>query len=261
MAVLLECTALKGSNKLGVVTPDEDGYYTVPVGAYDIKNSAGYHYDLNSAVKLLEPGSPLQRQIEKGVLYGELGHPKPQEFMGSDGKFNRDAFFQRLYKVEEDRCAVHFGEVWIDRNFRDHSGRTVCAVMAKVKPQGPLSQMVEQALQNPKSNCYFSVRSITMDDQLRRVKYSKAIITWDFVIEGGIEIANKYDSPALESFDAIPLTPDVLWRAIDSAAELMKEDVACAASMESAHASFEALATELNWTAETKKETPSYYSW
>lgn len=261
MAVLLECTALKGSNKLGVLEPDKDGYYTVPVGAYDTKNSAGYHYDLNSAAELLKPGSSLQRQIEKGVLYGELGHPKPQDFMTSDGKFDRNRFFQRLYRVEEDRCAVHFGKVWVDRNFRDHNGRVVCAVMAKVRPQGPMSQMVAQALTNPKSNCYFSVRSVTMDDQLRRVKYSKAIITWDFVIEGGIEIANKYDSPALESFESMALTPDMLWSTMEAVSDIMADETIEVAGMESIQVSLESLATELNWTKTTKKEIPSYYEW
>ena len=256
MAALLECTALKGTGKQGVLTPNEDGYYTVVMGAYDIQNSVGAHYDLNSALGLLAPGSPLQRQIEKGVLYGELGHPNPQHFVDANGVFNRNAFFQRLYKIEEDRCAVHIRRVWVDRNFKDHQGRTVCAVMGEIRPQGMKSQMAAQALENPSSNFYMSVRSVTMDDQIRRVKYSKAIITWDFVIEGGIEVANKYDTPGLESFTQVQLTPDMFW-----AAKAALEHAGESLGMEAAQHSLEMLGEALNWSAPKPKNKAAWHNW
>ena len=254
MTVLLECTALKGTGKIGAVTPDKDGYYTVPLGAYDCRNSANMFYDKNSALKLLAPGSPLQRQIEKGVLYGELGHPKVDDYIDANGNFKKQAFFQRLYRVEEDRAAVHIRRVYVDPNFKDHEGNTICAVIGEVRPQGPQSLMVQQALQNPSSNCYFSVRSVTMDDRMRGIKYSKDIITWDFVIEGGIMIANKYDSPALESFESMSITPDILWEAIRI------EDVR-GTGTESKSGHFKTLMTSLNWNVGSKKEKPVWSKW
>ena len=41
------CTSLMGTNKAGVLKPDENGYYTVVLGALDVYNSAGDFYPLN----------------------------------------------------------------------------------------------------------------------------------------------------------------------------------------------------------------------
>ncbi|MBW6072630.1 S80 family phage morphogenetic serine protease, partial [Pseudomonas aeruginosa] len=72
---------------------------------------------------------------------------------------------------------------------------------------------------NPSINTYCSVRSITQDDVMRGIKYTREISTWDFVGEGGIYIANKYTSPALESFSdtEVIITPATLWKMQDEA--------------------------------------------
>jgi hypothetical protein len=56
----------------------------------------------------------------------------------------------------------------------------------------------------------FSVRSLT-DDKIeggRLVKHIRTIVTWDYVNEPGIDIARKWNSPSLESFEEVEFTRD-----------------------------------------------------
>lgn len=191
--VQFECTRLQGTGKTGKLTPDSDGYYEVILGAYGVNNSAGMFYDQNSAMKLFTPDSPLIRRLEKGVLYAELGHPSPAGFKSHE-------FLARVHEIKEDRLAAHIKSIRLDPDFKDRNGKKMCAVIGKVKPCAPHGQVVKEALEEGSRNAYFSVRSITRDDTMRGIKYTEKIINWDFVIEGGIHVAEKYLSPSLEQF-------------------------------------------------------------
>lgn len=247
--VKLGCSMLLGTGKKGVLTPDADGYYELVLGAYGAYNSAGMYYDLASAESFFKPGSVLHRQINKGVLRGEYKHPE-------QGDMSDEQYVQRICKIDSDRVCCHIRDIRLVPGQRDEKGRPIVLVVGKVRPSGPFGDVLKDALDNPHENVYFSVRSLTMDDLLRGIKYTRNIITWDFVNEGGIYSANKFNSPSLESFSEVSITPTMLWKL----AEEQKSDLA--SGMESADVDYNALATELGWNKTTAKvTTPIYGDW
>lgn len=248
--VSMGCTMLMGTQKKGILTHDDDGYYTVVLGAYGAHNSAGMFYDLASAVPFFKQGSPLMRMLEKGVLRGEYKHPEKQPGQSDQ------AFIGRIRQIDSDRVAFHIRNLRLENGQKDEKGRPVTVVIGEVRPSGPYGQVLKDALDNPHENVYFSVRSLTVDDLMRGVKYTRDIVTWDFVNEGGIYNANKYYSPALESFNEVSVTPTMLW----GLAEEQKQQQA--SGMESAGVDYEALAQDLGWSkTPTRVQKPAYMEW
>lgn len=199
------CTALVGTNKAGKLTPDENGYYTLVLGALDVFNSVGAFYPLGTAKHVFEASGPLMRRIANGNCRGEVGHPKPLP-----GQSTRD-FLQRVMTIEETNTCCHFRNVRLEtQQVKDKNGRNVVAVVGEVKPAGPKGAFLKESLENPDENVCFSVRSLTNDHMGPNgilQKNIKTIVTWDWVVEPGISVANKYASPALESFDDISFGP------------------------------------------------------
>lgn len=202
------CTALLGTNKKGTLRCDPDGYYDVVLGALDYWNSAGAFYAYQPAKKLFEDSSALQRRVAKGVLRGELGHPKKLP-----GMTDRQ-YLMRILEIDEKCVSHHIKEVTIDEsNVKDKQGNSVIAIMGRVKPAGPYAQALADSLENPNENTCFSIRSITediIDSRGNRIKHLVEIVTWDAVNEPGLAIANKYDAPALESLFDRPLDREQL---------------------------------------------------
>lgn len=192
------CTSLLGTNKVGELKKNDDGYYEMIVGALNMFNSAGQFYVYEQAKHLFESSSQLMRRVKRGALRGEYGHPKrlPGQSM--------DAFANRVLTIHEENVCCHFAELWLDFDrVKDESGRPVIAIMAMVAPSGPFGGVLERTLQNKRENACFSIRSFTDDDVdrmgiVRRVL--KTVVTFDYVNEPGIAVAEKYKSPALESF-------------------------------------------------------------
>jgi hypothetical protein len=194
--VFYNCTALTGTNKVGMIKPDADGYYTVILGAFDFPNSAGDIYPWQHAKKLFDASSALQRRITTGQQRGEYGHPKPPLGM------TKAQYITRICTIEETLISHHVKEVWIDKEeVKGPNGRPVVAVMGKVKPCGPYGDSLRTQLENPKENVAFSVRSLTHDKRIagQKFKYMNTLVTWDYVNEPGISIATKYNNPSLES--------------------------------------------------------------
>lgn len=249
-SVRMGCTMLLGTEKKGVLKPDADGYYTVVLGAYGAFNSMGMFYDLASARPFFQPGSPLMRMLEKGVLRGEYKHPEKQP-----GQDDRE-YIGRIRQIDSDRVSHHIRSLRLEEGHKDEKGRPITVVIGEVRPSGPYGKVLKDALDNPHENVYFSVRSLTMDDMMRGIKYTKEIVTWDMVNEGGIFRANKYYSPALESFDEVEITPTMLW----SLADEQKRQKAM--GMESSGTDYEALAKDLGWDKGHKPKTkPVYDRW
>ncbi|MND14779.1 hypothetical protein D3C81_226420 [compost metagenome] len=199
------CVALLGTNKVGKLTPDSDGYYELVLGGLDTYNSGGAFYPLNSAKSLFEQSSNLMRRIETGACRGEYGHPKqlPNQDMRS--------FLRRVSTIYEDNVCCHFKDVRLEHNaIKDSKGNRVVAVIGHVKPSGPKGQALAESLENPNESVCFSVRSLT-DDKIeggRLVKHIRTIVTWDYVNEPGIDIARKWNAPGLESFQETEFTRD-----------------------------------------------------
>lgn len=190
------CTSLVGTNKVGDLQKNKDGYYEMVLGALAAYNSAGAYYELEESKALFENSSELMRRIGSGNLRGEVGHPRYQEGM------SERAWFARVNDLFEPNLCCHFADVKLSYDtLSDKQGRKLVAVMGMVKPSGANERYLERQLDNPKENVCFSVRSFTNDVPQggRIVKYLRKIVTWDNVNEPGISVANKYSVPSLES--------------------------------------------------------------
>lgn len=193
------CTALVGTNKQGVILPDADGYYTVILGAFDFENSYGAVYPLTAAKELFKESSGFMRRLRAGYCRGEYGHPK--RLPGQD----HDSFIRRIMTIEETRICMHIKDVWLDYNSVSHEGKKVVTVFGKIRPEGPYGAYLADSLSNPNCNVAFSLRSITIDEYIRGrlYKHIDDIACWDFVVEPGIKVANKYKCPALEEYASV----------------------------------------------------------
>ena len=188
-----QCTALVGTNKKGHLPCDSDGYYTLMVGGLNTYNSAGAYYPLEPARMLFQDSSGLMRRVATGNCKGECGHPKPLP-----GQSTR-SFIERVLQIEETRVCCHFRKLWLEERKEGTQGFT--AIMAELKPSGPMGPALKEALDNPHENVCFSIRSLTNDRVHPRgylEKSIKTIVGFDWVTEPGIRFANKYSAPSLE---------------------------------------------------------------
>jgi hypothetical protein len=195
------CTALVGTTKKGILKPDADGYYEVTLGAFNFYNSSGQFYPFAAAKGMFEDNSILMRRIKGGNLRGEAGHPK-----FAPGMSKRD-YIARIMDIDEKNVAFHIREIRIDDSaVKDKHGNSVIAVVAWIKPSGSSNGLALKAsLDNPHENTCFSIRSITDDSIVdgRYLKEVRYIVTWDWVNEPGISVANKYQFPGLESIQDV----------------------------------------------------------
>lgn len=194
-SVKFACTALAGTNKTGVIPADSDGYRTMVVGGLNMFNSAGQWYTYEGAKQLFEESSQFMRRVKRGALRGEVGHPRQETGQSLDD------YISRVLEIRETNICVHFKEIFLDFNrMKDASGKPVIAIMAKLAPNGPHGDFLAKALENKNENVCFSIRSFTRDFYNGGVytRELKNIITFDYVNEPGISIANKYAAPSLE---------------------------------------------------------------
>lgn len=253
------CTALLGVNKKGILKPDANGYYEITVGGFNVHNYGGAYYPLGQAKKLFEESGALMRRIRGGNLRGELGHPR-KENMGPN------EYFKRLNEIHEDKVCCHFADVRLDYdNYKSKSGFPMIAVVARVKPAGPFAATLQASLDNPEEDTCFSVRAAVVPamEGGREVRYVEDIATWDYVNEGGIAIARKYYSMALEGMgaaaemgDNLIITPAMLEHAAQDTIRTMGLESNDAQALRS-------LQARLGWNRPEQKkfETPSYLNW
>lgn len=190
------CTALAASNKVGVLKKDDQGYYELVVGALNVFNSIGQYYVYDQARDLFEGSSTFMRRVKRGVLRGELGHPKPLPGM------TEEQFAQRVMSVYEDNVCCHHKEIYLDFDrVKDERGNPVIAIISRVYPSGPHGDQLARSLDNPSENVCFSIRAFTDDFQDRGItkRVLRTIVTWDQVMEPGLAAAEKFKAPALES--------------------------------------------------------------
>lgn len=198
------CTALLGTNKVGALKCDADGYYPMVLGALDFFNSAGAFYPNGASAKeLFKASSSFMRRVAAASLRGEYGHPRLQP-----GMTQRD-FMMRCSDILETNVSHHIKTVWLDyTSVKGPNGQPCIAIMGLVRPAGPMGVYLKESLENPEENVCFSIRSFTRDVMQGGVvhKHLLNIVTWDYVNEPGISVATKWKSPALESLDETEVT-------------------------------------------------------
>lgn len=194
-SIRFACTALAGVNKVGTLKRDANGYYEVVVGALNVFNSVGQFYVYEQAKELFEESSHFMRRVRRGVLRGELGHPKPLPGMTGD------QFAQRCLSIYEDNVSCHHKEIFLDFDrVKDEKGNPVIAIISRMLPSGPHGAALQRSLENPDENVCFSIRAFTDDFREHGVtkRILRTIVTWDQVNEPGLSAAEKFKSPALE---------------------------------------------------------------
>jgi len=201
------------NSKENIIAPDQDGYYTLVIGGLNIYNTAGDYYEYEGSRELFEKSSAFMRRVQRGALRGEVGHPKYTPGMANDEYVNR------IMNIDETNVCAHFSDVWLDFDkVKNKDGTPTIAIMGKVKPSGPKASALESSLNNPKENVCFSIRAISAEfyERGETIRVLKTIVTFDYVNEPGIAIAEKYNSPALENLsEHIVLKADFI-RAMDS---------------------------------------------
>ena len=181
--IRFSCTSLQGTNKKGILTKDEHGYYSQPIGGLNVMNSAGMYYTYQGAKNLFEESSAFMRRVRRGALRGENGHPKR-----APGQ-SIDEFASRVLTIDESRICVHWRDISLDfNNYKDQNGQPIVAIIGSFTPAGELRHVVEEAVSNGFQNSCFSIRSFTEDYYVRGIlnRDIKTIITFDFVNEPGI---------------------------------------------------------------------------
>jgi hypothetical protein len=241
-------TALNGTNKAGTLAPDADGYYEMVLGGLDVYNSANQFYPYQPAKELFTGSSQLMRRVSSGSLRGEYGHPK-------QGMMKLDQFAQRILAIYEENVSHHIREVTLDFDrLKDAQGRKCIAIIGKVKPMGPNGAILQAQIDNKLENVCFSIRSFTKDIEIGRTcqRILKNIVTWDYVNEPGIAIANKFAAPALEEFSETMFNKRHFERALAAPAGM---------GMESVRLTAQELFHSLGWDRDNGAGKPAYLNW
>lgn len=254
------CTALAGTNKVGNLKRDANGYYPdVVLGALQAYNSAGAYYEFEQSKALFEGSSELMRRIRSGNCRGEAGHPRYQEGM------SERAWFARVNDMYEPNLCVHFASIDLSYNtLRDAQGRPLVAVIGRIRPSGANERYLERQLDNPEENVCFSVRSFTRDvvEGGRLVKYLQKIVTWDNVNEPGISVANKYQSPSLESMSPVQIADlDEHVFSLNTVREVAHQEEMAGVSMESNAPGSSLLQMIAHVEKKTRVYVPASFAW
>lgn len=243
-------TALNGTNKAGIITPDEEGYYKCVLGGLDVYNSANQFYPYQPAKELFTSSSQLMRRVSNGALRGEYGHPKLQAGQ------SMDSFAQRILSIYEECVSHHIKSIELNfDDYKDKDGRPIIAIIGMVKPMGPFGSALKASFENKDENVCFSIRAFTRDETYGRTtnRILRNIVTWDYVNEPGISIANKFQSPALEEFQEVTFTKRHFERALGAPG--------LGIAQESIRLNAAELFHSLGWDRAGSNAKPSYLDW
>ncbi len=181
------CLALPAVNSTKIMTPDDKGYYTTILGAFNVNNSSGIFYPLTDSVKaLFETGGIVRRRLDSGLCKAEYGHPNVSGMP-------MDAALQRIARIDENNVCAHISTIWLDAT-KDHLGKDIVLVIGKVKPMGPKGEYVLASLRNPEENVAWSLRSL-INNEMYRGRMARIVtdaVTYDYVSEPGIYTATKF---------------------------------------------------------------------
>lgn len=210
MALKYACSALVGTNKEGVITPDNNGYYRLCVGAFNIYSSANVWYGFEASKHLFDSSSSFIRRMSNGNLYSEEDHPQ----WPIGGKF--EDYVARIKRIDPKNICAHIRDIEIVPGETGANGTQIMLIYASVRPDRERGSLLKAALDNPDQNVCFSIRALC-DDQYVNGRIERTltdIITFDWVVEPGISKANKYASPALEAHIDVSIPIDAVHNVI-----------------------------------------------
>lgn len=187
------CVALAGVNCPAELEMDEHGYRKVLLGALNVYNSEGTFYLHEDSKHCFESSTVFMRKIAAGNLHGEEDHP-PWE----PGMTEAD-FIARNEWIETKNVSHHIREVWLVPTDETCNDLPVVEIWGWVKPDRERGQYLEAAFANPHQNVCFSLRALVRERTLPNgttVRKIDEMFTFDWVIEDGLKICNKYSSLA-----------------------------------------------------------------
>ena len=196
MSIKFTCTALAGTNKTGILKPDEHGYYKLILGALNFHNAAGIFYDYDSSKAVFEESSSFMRRIRGGNLYSEVEHPEWAPGMSIDD------YVRRIRYIDGHNICAHIREIELVMEESGAYGKRVCVIYGWVKPDREKGHLLKAALENPNQNVCFSIRSLVEERRVGAtiMRSIQELISFDWVVEPGISKAHKFNAPGLESF-------------------------------------------------------------
>ena len=188
------------------IKKDDKGYYFITLGAFNAYNRSGAFYLMDGVRDLVEnKSSSLNRRIRDGYLKGEAGHPNYETGM------SKVEFYERNLKIEQTRISHHIRDI-VFTDTKTPCGMpgkgNIVLVQAWLKPDGLMGDALKKSLDDPEQNVAFSIRCFTKDEMVNGtvIKQVVQIVTWDWVVEPGMKMANKFDTLNLESLDFTPIS-------------------------------------------------------
>lgn len=185
IAFVQETMLVRNSKKLGVLHPDNEGYYNnFPVAALGVTSRNRTYYYVDDFVNhITDPNSYVGMLLRDGQLYGEWGHPKVF------GMSDKDAMV-RMNLVDEDRYSHSFRKIFPESTTSNTDGKLL---LANFKPVGDKKNNLIELMAEPYMNPAFSLRSITSQKIENNVimRRMKKLITFDAVLVPGYEQASK----------------------------------------------------------------------
>lgn len=184
------CVALAGVNATATLEKDADGYYRVLLGALNIFNSEGIFYAYNESKHVFERSNIFMRKVKAGNLFGEEDHPAPEPGMTEAQWIDRNEW------IETKNVCMHIREVEVIPTDQTCNGLPVMEIWGWVKPNRERGPYLAEALENPHQNVCFSLRAIVREGYVGGVKTRRLdrLVTFDWVIEDGLQICNKYSA-------------------------------------------------------------------
>lgn len=198
MSIKFTCTALAGTNKTGILKPDEHGYYKLILGALNFHNAAGIYYDYDTSKQVFEESSSFMRRMRGGNLYSEVEHPEWKPGMSLDD------YVRRIRYIDGHNVCAHIREIELVMEEKGAYGKPVCVIYGWVKPDREKGHLLAAALENPKQNVCFSIRSLVEERRVGSTIFRsiQELVGFDWVIEPGISKAHKFNAPGLEMYQS-----------------------------------------------------------
>lgn len=199
---------LPATGKKGILKPDDEGYYILNGGGFNIPNRLGIKYTVNDYIlESLSENSDLRRRLKRGEVQGEMGHPPRYYLKMVNGQVVRHditnvfEWILRLRTIDPDRVCMLISDIYAKWD-NEHDTKSPLHISYRLKPFGPFGSLFKEHLDTPSANTSISLRSvITPTNQFDRTRNVEYWTGADWVVEAGMEDATKWHTDGCESLD------------------------------------------------------------